>query len=63
VKITAEKWAELRAAVVDDDPEQFQKLILEWARIAVAHERDFAIRCDKVRSRERGAQPFACWQR
>ena len=63
MKISDEKWGALRAAVVDDDQEGFESLLSEAARIFVAHSRDFAICCDKVRSRERGVQPFACWER
>ena len=63
MKITAEQWAELRAAVAANDKKRFESLLSEAARIFVAHSRDFAICCDKVRSRERGVQPFACWER
>ena len=63
MQITTDQWAELRAAVVDDDHERFESLLNEAARVAVAHARDFAIRCDKVRSREAGVKPYAVWQR
>jgi len=63
MQISPERWAELRAAVADDDQEGFDTTLSEIIRIFVSHERDYQIRCDKVRSRERGVRPFACWQR
>ena len=63
MKITAEKWAELRAAVVDDDKERVESLLNEATRIFIAHERSHAIRCDRVRGRERGHVPYLISER
>ena len=63
MKITSEKWRELRQTVVADDPEQFMKLVAELARISVAHERNFARRCDKVRAFEQGYRPYLASER
>jgi inactivated superfamily I helicase len=63
MKITKNQWAQLKAAVAADDKEAFGKTLQELARIAVAHERSHAIRCDAARSREQGNQTYAVWER
>lgn len=63
MQIDAEKWNEIRQAVEADDKETFEGKVLEWVRIAVAHERDHAIRCDRVRSREQGGRPYLASER
>ena len=63
MKLDPEQWAALRAAVEDDETERYETLLSEIVRIAIAHERDHAIRCDRVRAREHGAQAYAVWQR
>lgn len=63
MKIDAEKWAELRAAVIDDDQERFCKLVWAFTHEAVHHEAARKKAHDAARSRERGNQPYAVWQR
>lgn len=63
MKINAEQWAQLRAAVAADDQESFERKVQEWVRIAVSHERSHARRCDAVRSRERGERPYLASER
>ena len=63
MQITAEKWAEIRAAVAAGEKELFERLVTEFARIAVAHERDHARRCDRVRAVEQGNRPYLVSER
>ena len=63
MKIDSEKWLELRQAVALDDPEQFYKLVWEFAHQAVDEERVHRRVCDDVRSRERGVQPYFAFNR
>ncbi len=63
MKIDSKKWAEIREAVASDDKERFESLLNEAARIFVAHSRDFAVRCDRVRARERGHVPYLISER
>ena len=63
MKITAEQWAKLRQAVTADDQELFERLVTEWARVAVAGQRVRQRTIDQVRSSERGTQPYFCFQR
>ncbi len=58
MKITTGKWSELRRAIEADDAAEFENLVTEFVRIAVASERSFVIRCDRVRSFEQGRRPW-----
>jgi hypothetical protein len=60
MKITPEKWEHLRESAAADDQERFEKLLIEAARIAVAHERSHQQICHRAREREyRGRRYFA----
>lgn len=63
MQINPDQWAKIREAVELDSQEAFEKMVIEFARIAVAHQRDHAIRCDRVRSRERGRVPYLISER
>ena len=57
MKLTADKWAELRAAVAEDDQRLFERLVTEWARVAVAGQRVRQRTIEDAVNRERGL-PF-----
>ena len=63
MQINAEKWAQIRAAAELDDQRGFEAMVIEFARIAVAHERSHAVRCDAVRAIERGQKRYFCFDR
>ncbi|GEM_PF-5888806 len=63
MRISEEKWSEIRAAVECDDVETFQRLVIEHVRITLVKERWHQRVCDQVRSRERGLVPFFAFDR
>ena len=63
MRLTPDQWQELRQAVADDDQGVFDTKLSETVRIFVSHERDFQIRCARVRRFERGQKPYLITER